>query len=82
MQLISGWKKKFFFLTYKYHVESKVLQYFSNMRYNLVAQDAFVKVVKVTNYTGLTKCASMAWSMAMESTVLGLTDLTWLLKFL
>ena len=41
-------KKKYRFLG-----ESKVLQYFSNVRYNSVIPDAFVESVKLTNYIEL-----------------------------
>ena len=37
----------------KYQGESKVLQNFGNLRYNLTALDVFAKVVKVTNCIGL-----------------------------
>ena len=37
----------------KYLGESKVLQYFSNMRHNLAAPDTFAEVVKVVNHSGL-----------------------------
>ena len=33
--------------------ESKVLQYFGNMRLNLVAPDGFTEVMKVMNHIGL-----------------------------
>ena len=36
-----------------YKSESKVLQYFSNVRHNSAAVDAFVEIVKVTNHIGL-----------------------------
>ena len=36
-----------------YKNESKVLQYFSNVRYNLAALDVLVEVVKVMNHIGL-----------------------------
>ena len=36
-----------------YKDESKVLQYFGNMRYNLTLPDALVEVVKVTDHTEL-----------------------------
>ena len=35
------------------HGESKVLQYFGNMRHNSAASNAIAEVEKVTNYTGL-----------------------------
>ena len=44
-------KKKFNFSKIK--VESKVLQYYGNMRHNLAVLDAFVEVVKVTNHIRL-----------------------------
>ena len=34
-------------------VSEKFLQYFGNMRHNLAALNAFTKVVKMTNHTGL-----------------------------
>ena len=36
-----------------YEGESKVLQYFGNMRHNLAASDALATVMKVTNFSGL-----------------------------
>ena len=36
-----------------YLEESKVLQYFDNVRNNLVASNAFAKVVNVSNFSGL-----------------------------
>ena len=33
--------------------ESKVLQYFGNTRHNSITQDTFVKIMKVTNHSGL-----------------------------
>ena len=38
---------------YKYEGESKVLQYFGNMRHISAVLDAFAEVVKLTNHTGL-----------------------------
>ena len=38
---------------YIYIVSYKFLQYFSNMRHNSAATDAFVDVVKMMNHTGL-----------------------------
>ena len=67
-------------------VSQKVLQYFGNVRHNLATLDAFAKIIKVMNHTGLrdvklaqysrqeqliTRFAFMAWSMHSESTVLG-----------
>ena len=43
-----------------YQVESKVLQYFCNMRHNLAAPDTFADFVKVTNHLGLGD-AKLAW---------------------
>ena len=37
----------------KYKGESKVLQYFRNMKQKLVAPNVFVEIGKVTNQTGL-----------------------------
>ena len=42
-----------FFIFVFYYGERKFLQYFGNIKHNLAALDAFAKVVKVTNYTGL-----------------------------
>ena len=40
--------------------ESKVWQYFCNMKHNLAALDAFTEIVKVTNHNGLWD-AKLAW---------------------
>ena len=74
--------------------ESKVLQYFCNVRHNLATLDAFAEVMKVINnirrwdaevieYTqgAPTGFISMIWSMTLEL-VLGFPDLAWLLRFL
>ena len=45
-----------FFLPSKqiiYYSESKVLQYFSNMKHDSAALDAFAKGLKVENHSGL-----------------------------
>ena len=67
--------------------QSKVLQYFGNLRYNLAALDAFAEVVKRNNHVGceilsltdtlnvlLAGFVSVAWSTASEFMVLGLPD--------
>ena len=41
-------------ISYHYYKgESKVLQYFSAMKHNLVNPDAFAEVMKMINHTGL-----------------------------
>ena len=50
------------------YAESKVLQYFGNVRDNSAAPSDFAKFVKVTTHTGLFD--SGAWSTALELTVL------------
>ena len=45
--------KSFCFCNNFYLGESKVLQYFGIVRHHVAASDAFAKVVKVTNNTGL-----------------------------
>ena len=74
------------------NTESKVLLHFDNRKHNLAAPDDFTEVVKMMNHTLLWDAdsllillvifASMAWSMASESTVLGLSDLAWSSRFL
>ena len=53
----------------------QVLQYFSNTELWHASSSTIFQVL-------ITKFASMAWSTALESTVLGLPDLTWSLRFL
>ena len=75
---LTGWLSSCLYL-----VESKVLQYLGNSA-------AFADVMKVINceierladLLPLTRLVSMAWSMTLESMVLALPDLAWLLKFL
>ena len=38
--------------TFFHQAESKVLQYFANMKHNLASLDAFAMVVKMINHTG------------------------------
>ena len=54
----------------KYKGESKVLQYFGNVKHNLAAVNVFNEVVKVVNYTGLSEM------LILESILLGLPDHT------
>ena len=75
--------------------ESKVLQYFCNVRYNSVAPYAFAEVIKVTQNTKLwdTKLAWYSpnvtcwiWLIGLEHALgisaLKLLDLAWLMRFL
>ena len=64
--------------------ESKVLQYFGNMRHGLIAIDAFAKIQKMMNHAGKwdTKLTFVAKIMASESIALSLPDLVWSSKFL
>ena len=49
----SAHNKVILLVTFIYLGESKILQYFNNVRYNLAVPDAFAEVVKVMNHTGL-----------------------------
>ena len=72
--------------TYFIQNKSKVLQYFGNMRHNMVTPDSFAKVMKVTNHTWLWNASATCWICfyvtALESTVLSWADIAWLLRFL
>ena len=69
-----------------YESESKVLQYFGKVKHNSASLDTFAKVMKVMNHTRrwdaehtwywvlLARFVSMAQSVALEFTVLGLPD--------
>ena len=50
----------FLLLRHTHTRASQVLQYFSNLRHNLIVPDAFAEVMKVTNNTGL-RDAVLAW---------------------
>ena len=79
-----------------YEDESKVLQYFGNMRRNLAALDAFTEVMTVTKHTVLWNfkllwypqsatnqiCVYSLDHSFSESIVLGLLNLGWSLRFL
>ena len=43
-----------------YEGETKVLQYFGNVKHNFVALERFAKIMKVMNYTGLLN-ANLVW---------------------
>ena len=69
------------------HNQKKNLQYFDNVRYNSTTLDAFVKVVKVTNYSGreIVNLSDTVWViLAGFAFVLehGLGNYIWLLRIL
>ena len=69
---------------------SQVLQYFGKVRHNSTSLDAFSKVTKVTNHTGLWEAKltwylpnlSLASSTVLESMLFGLPYFVWLLRVL
>ena len=72
-----------------HNAESKVLQYFCNMKHNSAASDAFLEFVNVmkmstspdTLWLLLASFVSMVWSIALEYTLLVFPDRAWLWCF-
>ena len=52
-----------------FNSESKVLQYFNNVRHNSAAPDTFAVVVKVTNHTGLWDAELVSYSPSAPSLI-------------
>ena len=76
-------------VNFRLNGESKVLQYFGNMRNNLATPDDFAEVIEITNHPELwdakltwyllsANCRiCFFWDTTSESTTLGIPDYAW-----